>query len=206
MDASGVLNSEFLTKELMGNSDSCRYFSFASRQCKTALQYTNTALHWKTEIHSDSITSLQPRQGTIRLLVVPKIEGIVERLAFVRYQSRQHPSPFWRFSLELNTRIRPLGLPPSEHHWYQCSRPGGSLAHGLSRQDQNLLAHFRSGHIKSMKFSKGRKSFEMCTNCSSEPATPAPILECLGLTKQDLADDPLLALDFLKVHDVMDLV
>ncbi|GFT06396.1 hypothetical protein TNCV_3355451 [Trichonephila clavipes] len=28
----------------------------------------------------------------------------------------------------------------------------------------------------------------MCTNCSSEPATPAHILECLGLTKQDLAD------------------
>ncbi|GFV76965.1 RNase H domain-containing protein [Trichonephila clavipes] len=93
-----------------------------------------------------------------------------------------------------------------EHHWYQCSRPGGSLAHGLSRQDQTLLARFRSGHIKSMKFSEGRKSFEMCTNCSSEPATPAHILECLGLTKQDLADVPLLVLDFLKVYDVMDLV
>ncbi|GFT47378.1 hypothetical protein TNCV_3749441 [Trichonephila clavipes] len=38
-----------------------------------------------------------------------------------------------------------------------------------------------------MKFSQERKSFEMSTNCSSEPATPAHILECLGLTKQDLA-------------------
>ncbi|GFS66644.1 RNase H domain-containing protein [Trichonephila clavipes] len=75
-----------------------------------------------------------------------------------------------------------------------------------TRQDQTLLAHFRSGHIKSMKFSEGRKSFEMCTNCSSVPATPAHILECLGLTKQDLADVPLLVLDFLKVYDVMDLV
>ncbi|GFW17989.1 RNase H domain-containing protein [Trichonephila clavipes] len=81
-----------------------------------------------------------------------------------------------------------------------------TLAHGLSRQDQTLLARFRSGHIKSMKFSKGRKSFEMCTNCSSEPATLAHILECLGLTKQDLADVPLLVLDFLKAYDVMDLV
>ncbi|GFY10143.1 uncharacterized protein TNCV_360101 [Trichonephila clavipes] len=27
----------------------------------------------------------------------------------------------------------------------------------------------KSGHIKSMKFSEGRKSFEMCTKCSSEP-------------------------------------
>ncbi|GFW82861.1 uncharacterized protein TNCV_3494311 [Trichonephila clavipes] len=123
------------------------------------------------------------------------------------WPSRQHLSPFWRFSLELNTRIRPLGLiPPSEHDWYQCSRPGGSLAHGFTRQDQTLLARFQSGHIKTMKFSEGCKSFEMCTNCSSEPATPAHILECLGLTKQDLADDPLLVLDFLKVCDVMDLV
>ncbi|GFY25435.1 RNase H domain-containing protein [Trichonephila clavipes] len=64
----------------------------------------------------------------------------------------------------------------------------------------------RSGHIKSMKFSEGRKSFEMCTNCFSEPATPAHILECIGLTKQDLADVPLLVLDFLNVYDVMDLV
>ncbi|GFU38629.1 uncharacterized protein TNCV_1495611 [Trichonephila clavipes] len=93
-----------------------------------------------------------------------------------------------------------------KHHCYQCSRPGGSLAHGFTRQDQTLLARFRSGHIKSMKFSEGRKSFEMCMNCTSEPASPAHILECLGLTKQDLADDPLLVLDYLKVYDVMDLV
>ncbi|GFW77816.1 hypothetical protein TNCV_3403921 [Trichonephila clavipes] len=38
-----------------------------------------------------------------------------------------------------------------------------------------------------MKFSEGRKSFEMCKNCS-EPATSAHILKCLGLTKQNLAD------------------
>ncbi|GFV14149.1 transposable element Tc3 transposase [Trichonephila clavipes] len=43
----------------------------------------------------------------------------------------------------------------------------------------------------------------MCMNCSSEPATLAHILECLGLTKQDLADDPLLLLDFLKVCQVI---
>ncbi|GFV67591.1 transposable element Tcb1 transposase [Trichonephila clavipes] len=45
----------------------------------------------------------------------------------------------------------------------------------------------------------------MFTNCSSEPASPAHIFECLGLTNQDLADNPLLVLDFLKVYEVMDL-
>ncbi|GFW64360.1 RNase H domain-containing protein [Trichonephila clavipes] len=91
-------------------------------------------------------------------------------------------------------------------HWYQCSCPEGSLAHCFTRQDQTLLDHFRSGHIKTLKFPEACKSFEMCTNCSSEPATPAHILECLGVTKQDLADDPSLVLDFLKVYDAMDLV
>ncbi|GFU60101.1 hypothetical protein TNCV_3144591 [Trichonephila clavipes] len=37
----------------------------------------------------------------------------------------------------------------------------------------------------------------MCTNCSSEPDTPAHILECLGLTKVDLVGDSLLELGFL---------
>ncbi|GFW94416.1 uncharacterized protein TNCV_2701371 [Trichonephila clavipes] len=95
---------------------------------------------------------------------------------------------------------------PPQHHWYQCSRPGGSLAHGFKRQDQTLLARFRGGYLKTMKFSEGFKSFEMCPNCSSELAWPAHILECPGLTKQDLADDPLLVVDFLKVSEVMDLV
>ncbi|GFV63613.1 uncharacterized protein TNCV_626081 [Trichonephila clavipes] len=135
-----------------------------------------------------------------------RLRTLWPRRALERYQSRQYPSPFWQFSLELNTIIRPLGLPPPEHHRYQCYRPGGSLAHGFIRQDQTLLAHFRSGHIKTMKFSEGCKSFEMCTNCSSEPTSPSHILQCLGLTKQDLADDPLLVIDFLKMYDVMDLV
>ncbi|GFT88712.1 RNase H domain-containing protein [Trichonephila clavipes] len=76
----------------------------------------------------------------------------------------------------------------------------------FDKTGSTLLASFRSGHIKSMKFSERRKSFEMCTNCSSEAATPSHTLECLGLTKQDLADVPLLVLDFLKVYDFMDLV
>ncbi|GFU97991.1 uncharacterized protein TNCV_232681 [Trichonephila clavipes] len=96
-------------------------------------------------------------------------------------------------------------LQAEEHQLYQCSRPGGSLAHGYTRHDQTLLDRFRSGHIKTLKYSEGCKSFEMCTNCSSEPATPAHILECLGLTMQDLVDVPLLVLYFLKVYAVMDL-
>ncbi|GFV79531.1 hypothetical protein TNCV_279851 [Trichonephila clavipes] len=49
-----------------------------------------------------------------------------------------------------------------------------------------------------MKFSEGFKSFEMCTNCSSEPTSSAHILECLGLTNQDLADDLLMVSEFFE--------
>ncbi|GFU76169.1 RNase H domain-containing protein [Trichonephila clavipes] len=93
----------------------------------------------------------------------------------------------------------------SEHHWYQCSRPRGSLAHGFNRQEQTVIVRFRRGHLKSMKFSEGSKSFDMCINCS-EPALPAHNLVGLGLTKQGLADDSLLVLDLLRVYEAMDLV
>ncbi|GFW57749.1 hypothetical protein TNCV_2926681 [Trichonephila clavipes] len=95
-DASGALYLEFLTKGLTVNFD--RYcatlrslkrnqsdekrLSFELRQCKTALQCTNTENHGKTEIHCGSTTFLQPRFGTVVLLVVPKIEGDVERSTF----------------------------------------------------------------------------------------------------------------------------
>ncbi|GFU24432.1 RNase H domain-containing protein [Trichonephila clavipes] len=139
------------------------------------------------------------------------LEGNEIADTLVKADTCEVPEPAAPFNfLEIFSRTKHQNktawITPPEHHWYQCSRPGGSLAHGLSRQDLALLARFRSGNIKSMKFSDGRKSFEMCTNCSSEPATPAHIFEYLGLTKQDLADVPLLVLDFLKVYDVMDLV
>ncbi|GFX72344.1 hypothetical protein TNCV_1252981 [Trichonephila clavipes] len=56
--------------------------SFASRQCKTSLQCTNTGSHGKTEIHSGATTFLQSRFGTVALWVVPKIEGGVVRSTF----------------------------------------------------------------------------------------------------------------------------
>ena len=59
-----------------------KHVSFASRQRKATLQCTNSGRHDKPEIHSGSTPSLQPRFGTIRLLVVPKIEGDVKRPTF----------------------------------------------------------------------------------------------------------------------------
>jgi len=59
-----------------------KHISFASRQCKATLQCTNSRRHDKPEIHNCSTPSLQPRFGTVRFLVVPKIEGDVKRSTF----------------------------------------------------------------------------------------------------------------------------
>ncbi|GFY34614.1 RNase H domain-containing protein [Trichonephila clavipes] len=63
-----------------------------------------------------------------------------------------------------------------------------------------LVSMFSSWRLSGSRF------YKTGSNASSEPATPAHILECLGLTKRDLAGVLLLVLNFLKVYDVMDQV
>ncbi|GBN19018.1 hypothetical protein AVEN_155354-1 [Araneus ventricosus] len=68
------------------------------------------------------------------------------------------------------------------------------------------LTRFLSGHTRSLTFSDSSKCFEICPKCTAEQATPDHILACLGLSKQDLVSNPLLALDFFRVHRLMDLI
>ncbi|GBM49836.1 hypothetical protein AVEN_191239-1 [Araneus ventricosus] len=76
----------------------------------------------------------------------------------------------------------------------------------LSRRDQTTLTRFLSGHIRSLTFSENSKCFEICPKCAAEQATPDHILACLGLSQQDIVPNPLLTLDFLRVHRLMDLI
>ncbi|GFU64088.1 uncharacterized protein TNCV_481721 [Trichonephila clavipes] len=69
-----------------------------------------------------------------------------------------------------------------------------------------VLTRFLSGHLMSLTFVDDIKHFEICTKCSSAEASPGPILFCLGLTRQDLVQDPLLVLDFFRVNGLMDLI
>ncbi|GFU88619.1 uncharacterized protein TNCV_4442961 [Trichonephila clavipes] len=45
-----------------------------------------------------------------------------------------------------------------------------------------------------------------CVRCSASQASPEHILDCPGLSNQDLYEDPLMVLDFLRVNEIMDLV
>ncbi|GBM84283.1 hypothetical protein AVEN_157086-1 [Araneus ventricosus] len=97
-------------------------------------------------------------------------------------------------------------LIPPVHHWYQGSRPGGCLSIDCSRRDQPTLTRSLSGHIRSLTFSDSSKSLEICPKCTAEQSIPDHILACLGNSKQYLVSNPLLSLDFFRVHRLMDLI
>ncbi|GBN63259.1 hypothetical protein AVEN_124809-1 [Araneus ventricosus] len=97
-------------------------------------------------------------------------------------------------------------LIPPVYHWYQGSRPGGCLSIACNRRDQTTLTGFLSGHIRSLTFSDNSKFFEVFPKCTAQQATPDHILPCLELSKQDLVSNPLLTLDFFRVHRLMDLI
>ncbi|GFT51180.1 RNase H domain-containing protein [Trichonephila clavipes] len=96
-------------------------------------------------------------------------------------------------------------IPPA-HHRYEAKRPGGSLFLQCSRQEQTILTRFQSGHLRALTFKDKNKVFPTCVRCSACQASPEHILDCLGLSKQDLYEDPLMVLDFLRVNGIMDLV
>ncbi|GFX30113.1 uncharacterized protein TNCV_2618231 [Trichonephila clavipes] len=90
----------------------------------------------------------------------------------------------------------------------KITSPGtsGSLPLQCSRQEQTILTHFRSGHLRTLTFKDGNIVFPTCVRCSACQASPVHILDCLGLSKQNLYEDPLMVLDFLRVNEIMDLV
>ncbi|GBN34227.1 hypothetical protein AVEN_271432-1 [Araneus ventricosus] len=104
------------------------------------------------------------------------------------------------------SRNKTIWLIPPVHHWYQGSRPGGCLSIDCSRRYQTILTRFPSGHIRSLTFSDNSKCFEICRKCTAEQAIPDHIQACLGISKQDLVPNPLLTLDFFRVHRLMDLI
>ncbi|GFV60784.1 uncharacterized protein TNCV_2906471 [Trichonephila clavipes] len=64
---------------------------------------------------------------------------------------------------------------PSAHHWYAVKRPGLSLQCRSSRAHQTILVRFRRGHLRSMTFVQGVKSF---FSCLCFPASTVHLLDC----------------------------
>nr|XP_042912144.1 uncharacterized protein LOC122272471 [Parasteatoda tepidariorum] len=115
-------------------------------------------------------------------------------LTFSEYQSKikSHLSKKWR-------------IPPS-HHWYAAKEPGSSLVHVGDRASQTAISRLASGHTNSLSYFKGRKTYAVCSKCEAQQASAEHILDCLGLSKEDLYASPLLVIDFLRVNNLLDLV
>ncbi|GFT60701.1 uncharacterized protein TNCV_3584181 [Trichonephila clavipes] len=82
--------------------------------------------------------------------------------------------------------------------------PGLSLQCRSSRAPQKALARFRSGHLCSMTFVQGIKSFFTCF-CSLL-ASLAPLLDCWGISLRQLFEDQDLVCDTIMRIGQMDLV
>ncbi|GFW17783.1 RNase H domain-containing protein [Trichonephila clavipes] len=95
---------------------------------------------------------------------------------------------------------------PPAHPWYEAKRPGGFPFLQCSRKEQTIPTHFQSGHLRTLTFRDSNKVFPTCVRCSASQASPEHILDCLGLSKQDLYEDLLIVLDFLRVNGIMDLI
>ncbi|GFV90940.1 probable RNA-directed DNA polymerase from transposon BS [Trichonephila clavipes] len=88
-------------------------------------------------------------------------------------------------------------IPPS-HHWYAAREPGSFLDLNCDRASKTAISRLASGHTKSLSFFEGRKTFKFCSKCKVQQASAEHILDCLGLSREDLYDSPLLVIDFLR--------
>ncbi|GBL73292.1 hypothetical protein AVEN_159331-1 [Araneus ventricosus] len=97
------------------------------------------------------------------------------------------------------------GHPPA-HSWYLREGPGAAIRFKGVRKDQTALALLTSGHLKTLRFSRGDKKFNICTKCNMIEATPQHLLDCVALVYDDLLKRPVFVLDVMKANDLMDLI
>ncbi|GFY32950.1 uncharacterized protein TNCV_2876991 [Trichonephila clavipes] len=93
---------------------------------------------------------------------------------------------------------------PPTHHWYAAKSPGLFIQCRSSRIHQTTLACFRSGHLRSMTFVQGVKSFFTCP-CSLF-VFPAHLLDCWGISLRQLYEEQDLVCETITRKGQMNLV
>ncbi|GFU46688.1 uncharacterized protein TNCV_1546951 [Trichonephila clavipes] len=93
---------------------------------------------------------------------------------------------------------------PPAHHWYAAKSSGLSIQCRSSRAHQAALARFRSDHLRSVTFVQGVKSSFTCP-CSLLAST-AHLLDCWGISLQQLYEEQDLVCDTITGKGQMDLV
>ncbi|GBM68378.1 hypothetical protein AVEN_198825-1 [Araneus ventricosus] len=95
---------------------------------------------------------------------------------------------------------------PPAHSWYRSEGPGATIHFKVVRKDQTALARLTSGRLKTLRFSRGDKKFDICTKCNMIEATPQHLLDCVALVYDDLLERPDFVLEVMRANDLMDLI
>ncbi|GBO16406.1 hypothetical protein AVEN_245150-1 [Araneus ventricosus] len=102
----------------------------------------------------------------------------------------------------LTTKLRH----PPAHSWYRCEGLGATIRFMGIRKDQTALARLSSGHLKTLRFSRGDKKFNICTKCNMIEVTPQHLLDCAASVYDDLLKRPDFVLEVMRANDLMDLI
>ncbi|GBM29987.1 hypothetical protein AVEN_167457-1 [Araneus ventricosus] len=84
--------------------------------------------------------------------------------------------------------------------------PGATIHFKGDRKNQTALARLTSGHLKTLRFSRGDKKFNICTKCNLIEATPQHLLDCVALVYYDLLKRQDFVLEVMKANNLMDLI
>ncbi|GBM40852.1 hypothetical protein AVEN_6915-1 [Araneus ventricosus] len=95
---------------------------------------------------------------------------------------------------------------PPAHSWYRSEGSGATIHFQAEKKDQTALSRLTSGHLKTLRFSRGDKKFNICTKCNMIEATPQHLLDCLALVYDDLLKRPDFVLEVMNANDLMDLI
>ncbi|GBM46166.1 hypothetical protein AVEN_48687-1 [Araneus ventricosus] len=95
---------------------------------------------------------------------------------------------------------------PPAYSWYRSEGPGAAIRFERNRKDHTALARLSSGYLKTLRFSRGDKNFNICTKCNMIEATPQHLLDCVALVYDDLFKRPDFVLEMMKANDLMDLI
>ncbi|GBM26427.1 hypothetical protein AVEN_139377-1 [Araneus ventricosus] len=108
--------------------------------------------------------------------------------------------------LELYSRRKAFVNIPPAHSWYRSECPGATIHFKGDKKDQTALVRLSSGHLKTLRFSRGDKNFNICTKCNMTEATPQHLLDCVALVYDDPLGRPDFMLEVMKANDFMDLI
>ncbi|GBM89396.1 hypothetical protein AVEN_192694-1, partial [Araneus ventricosus] len=84
--------------------------------------------------------------------------------------------------------------------------PGAAIRFKGVRKNQTALARLSSGHLKTLRLSRGDKKFNICTRCNMIEATPQHLLECVALVYDDLLKRPDFVLKVMRANDLKRLI